>query len=132
MILGQKYCSQLIYTIDGGWWEATYLTPLIDDSVVPPKVVQLIPESRNFSTTQLAEFHAQLNSVAGSQMITANEAKVVADNALKAEQTAHAATTASLNTANSSLTAEKAAHATTTTQLNASIAKLKALGIPFP
>jgi len=144
MILGNQFLSTLTYTINGGWWEAAYLTPLIDDSVIPNKVVQLIPESRNFAAVQKDEFLAQLNSVAGAQMLAANDARLVAEANLATEQTAHAATSALLATSEANLTAEQtshaatkdalaaeqSAHAATTDQLNVALTKLAAAGIP--
>lgn len=110
--------DQLIYTVKDGSWEASYLTPIADATGVVQRYERA---SRNFSDVQKAEFLAQLNSVAGAQMLAANDARVLAEANFAAEQSAHAADVDRLN---ATLADEQAAHAATTKDLNAALARL--------
>ena len=89
MIIGRTYLAELNHTLEGNWWEAMYITEILDGT---GKVVQLLPEKRNFSPGQKAEFLVKLDSVSGAQVIAANEAKVAAEASLASEVAAHAAT----------------------------------------
>jgi hypothetical protein len=88
--------DQLIYTVADGSKEASYLTPVTNAAGVVQRYERT---SRNFMPGQEAEFLAGINSVSAAQIIAANDAKVLAEINLAAEQSAHATTQAALTTA---------------------------------
>lgn len=88
--------DQLIYTVSDGSREASYLTPVADANGVVQRYERT---SRNFSILQESEFLSGINSVSAAQIISANDAKVLAEANLAAEQLAHSDATAKLNDA---------------------------------